>query len=89
MISLYQEERLKEKKTYPKMREIGVFIRKFSREHGYAPSYRDLQEGCDISSTSVVQFYLNKMRGEGLLFYSNGVSRTVRLTDDGKRIFNV
>ena len=89
MISLYQEERLKEKKTYPKMREIGVFIRKFSREHGFAPSYRDLQEGCDISSTSVVQLYLNKMRGQGLLFYANGVSRTVRLTDDGKRIFNV
>ena len=88
MISVYQEERLKEKKTYPKMREIGVFVRKFSREHGYAPSYRDLQEGCDISSTSVVQFYLNKMRGEGLLFYANGVSRTVRLTDDGKKILN-
>jgi|TARA_R110000824_G_scaffold9556_3_gene42635 repressor LexA len=88
MISVYQEERLKEMRTYPKMREIGVFIRKFSREHGYAPSYRDLQEGCNISSTSVVQFYLNKMRGEGLLFYANGVSRTVRLTDDGKKILN-
>ena len=39
-----------------KQADILHFIKDFVREEGYAPSIREIQEGCGISSSSVVAF---------------------------------
>ncbi|MSQ41211.1 MAG: repressor LexA, partial [Dehalococcoidia bacterium] len=58
----------------PKQRRILEFLRQFLQEHSYPPSVRDIQGGCDISSTSVVDYNLRALQREGYLRRSPEVS---------------
>ena len=49
----------------PKQQAIFGFIREFIREHDYPPSIRDIQDGCSISSTSVVDYNLKALERQG------------------------
>jgi repressor LexA len=60
---------------------IYTFIRKFYREHDYAPTVRDILRGCRISSTAVVQHHLNVLEKEGRIQRDPEVFRSIRLTD--------
>lgn len=51
----------------PRRRVILDFIRGFVEEHGYPPTVRDIQNGCGISSTSVVDHHLRVLGREGYL----------------------
>jgi repressor LexA len=57
------------------------FIRKFSLEHGYPPTIREIGKACDISSTSVVNYNLDKLERAGLLERKREVSRGLRLAE--------
>jgi repressor LexA len=57
------------------------FIQRFSGENGYPPSIREIGEAADISSTSVVNYNLNRLVEEGYLTRDQNVSRGLRLTD--------
>lgn len=57
------------------------FIQRFSAENGYPPSIREIGEAADISSTSVVNYNLNRLVDEGFLTRDQNVSRGLRLTD--------
>jgi len=61
-------------------RQILDFITKFTLERGYAPSVRDLADGCDSSSSSVVQYHLNVLERDGYIHRDRGISRSIRLT---------
>jgi repressor LexA len=44
------------------------FIVGFKRAHdGISPSMREILEGCDISSTSLVNYYLERLVDKGLI----------------------
>lgn len=59
---------------------ILVYIQLYCQEHGYAPSLREIADGCGISSTSVVNYNLLKLQREGLLVRGQrGVSRSWHL----------
>ena len=60
---------------------IYTFIRKFYREHDYAPTVRDILKGCSLSSTAVVQHHLNALEREGRIQRDPEVFRSIRLTD--------
>ena len=60
---------------------IYSFIRKFYREHDYAPTVRDILRGCRLSSTAVVQHHLNVVEKEGRIQRDPEVFRSIRLTD--------
>jgi repressor LexA len=60
---------------------IYTFIRKFYREHDYAPTVRDILRGCRLSSTAVVQHHLNVLEKEGRIHRDPEVFRSIRLTD--------
>ncbi|MBI4307085.1 MAG: repressor LexA [Chloroflexi bacterium] len=62
-----------------RQRQILDFIREFIEEHGYPPTIRDIQRGCDISSTSVVDYNLNVLRKRGLLDRDDRISRGIGL----------
>jgi repressor LexA len=57
------------------------FIQRFTGENGYPPSIREIGEAADISSTSVVNYNLNRLVEEGFLTRDQNVSRGLRLTD--------
>jgi repressor LexA len=67
------------KKLSDKQKRIVKYIERFVTEKGYPPSIRDIQRGCDISSTSVVDYNLNILENRGLIDRHADVSRGIRL----------
>ena len=63
----------------PKRRQILDFITRFIKERDYAPSVRDVAEGCGISSSSVAQYHLNVLEAEGHIHRDREVSRSIGL----------
>lgn len=64
------------------------FIKSFSLESGYPPTIREIGEAVDISSTSVVNYNLNVLQREGLIFRDRTVSRGIKLVErKGRKIY--
>lgn len=62
-----------------KQRDILGFIDRFMDDRSYPPTIRDIQVGCRISSTSVVDYNLNILEREGYLRRHAEVSRGIEL----------
>ena len=62
-----------------KQQSILRFIRDFIREHDYPPSIRDIQDGCGISSTSVVDYNLKALERLGHIRRDREVSRAIEI----------
>ena len=62
-----------------KQQSILRFIRDFIRNHDYPPSIRDIQDGCVISSTSVVDYNLKALERLGYIKRDREVSRAIEL----------
>ena len=68
-------------KLTDRQRRILDFIQDFSTDNGYPPSIRQIGASVGISSTSVVNYNLNRLVEEGFLDRDKNVSRGIRLTD--------
>ena len=62
-----------------KQQHIIDFIHNFLVDSGYPPTIRDIQGGCGISSTSVVDYHLNILEKEGYIRRHPEVSRGIEL----------
>ena len=62
-----------------KRQHIVDFIRQFLVERGYPPTIRDIVSGCEISSTSVVDYHLNILEKKGYIRRHREVSRGIEL----------
>ncbi|HLA19788.1 MAG TPA: transcriptional repressor LexA, partial [Dehalococcoidia bacterium] len=60
-------------------------IQGFIDEHDYPPSIRQIQEACDISSTSVVDYNLRILEKQGYIRRDREVSRAIELLEPGGR----
>lgn len=70
----------------PKQDQILEFLRSFIEEKDYPPSIRDIQDGCGISSTSVVDYNLRKLEDKGFIRRDREVSRGIEvLGPNGRR----
>lgn len=69
----------------PKQQKILSFLREFIREKDYPPSIRDIQVGCGISSTSVVDYNLKALERLGYIRRDREVSRAIELLDKAGR----
>ncbi len=58
------------------------FIASYQREHKHPPSIREIGEHCNISSTSVVNYYLDQLEKTGHIERDRKISRGMRLTGD-------
>ncbi|MDP1716115.1 MAG: transcriptional repressor LexA [Anaerolineales bacterium] len=56
------------------------FIASYQREHKHPPSIREIGEHCNISSTSVVNYYLDQLEKTGHIERDRKISRGLRLT---------
>jgi repressor LexA len=68
-----------------KQQRILDYIRGFIEEHDYPPSIRQIQEACDISSTSVVDYNLRILEKQGHIRRDREVSRAIELLHGGRR----
>ena len=69
------------KELSTKQKNILDFIENFLNEHHYPPTIRDIQQGCEISSTSVVDYNLRILKQKGLLNRDAEVSRGIELVN--------
>lgn len=71
-------------KTGPKLKDrhkqILEVIEAFREEHGYAPSYREICAQTDITSTSMVNYYLEQLEEMGYIERKENISRSLKIT---------
>jgi len=60
-------------------KKILKFLEKFQADNGYPPSIREIGENTNISSTSVVNYYLNQLEEMHYIERESNVSRGIRL----------
>lgn len=65
------------------------FINEFLNDQGYPPTVRDIQNGCSVSSTSVVDYNLNILQREGRIRRAPDVSRGIEVLDGSGRRGNM
>ncbi len=70
-------------KLSPRQQRILSFIQEFMDDHQYPPTVRDIQSGCEVSSTSVVDYNLQKLQQMGYLKREREVSRGIALIGEG------
>lgn len=68
-----------------RQQRILSFMQSFVRENGYPPSIRDIQNGCSVSSTSVVDYNLKALERLGYIRRDREVSRAIELLDGSGR----
>ncbi len=56
------------------------FIQEYQRVHKHPPSIREIGENCGISSTSVVNYYLDQLEDKGLIKRDRKISRGLQVT---------
>ena len=64
-------------------KRIVEFIQLYSKEHGYAPTFREIMRSAYISTTSGVHFHLRKLERMGCITLTPNTARTLRVTTDG------
>ena len=75
------------RKMPERRRRILEFIQEFYFENGIPPTVRDIQQACDISSTSVVDYNLRQLEDAGYLNRRREVARGIELLDrDGEPV---
>jgi repressor LexA len=62
-----------------RQQQILDFIREYHLDRSYMPSVRDIQTGCEISSTSVVDYNLRSLERDGYVRRSPDISRGLEL----------
>jgi repressor LexA len=74
----------------PRQQKILTFTRRFIDDKEYPPSIRDIQVGCAISSTSVVDYNLKALERMGYIRRDREISRAIELLDgSGRRVRSV
>lgn len=63
---------------------ILAFIRQHTVANSYPPSLREIAQGCDISSTSVVDYHIRRLEKNGYLTRIPMACRTIVLTARGR-----
>ncbi len=71
-------------KLSAKQQSILAFLKDFLEENSYPPTVRDIQNGCQISSTSVVDYNLRILQREGHIRRSPEVSRGIEVLGEGR-----
>ena len=77
------------KKMPPRRQRIWEFLKEFYSENGIPPTVRDIQSACEISSTSVVDYNLEKLAQAGYINRRPDVARGIEILDqEGQPVSN-
>ncbi len=78
---------MSEKPLSERQQKILEFINSCVAESGRPPTIREIGAACNISSTSVVNYNLTRLKEKGLLERDAEVSRGLRLTEKARAIY--
>ena len=57
------------------------FIKDYTKENGYPPTYRDIGDGCELKSTSSVTWYLDKLKRAGRITQKRNSPRSIKVLE--------
>ncbi len=75
-----------------KQKEILEYIRRFTTDNGYSPSYREIAQFFELSSTGTVAEYISILEQKGYLTKEAMEARAIQLTpsfDDGIELHSI
>ncbi len=72
------------KKGDEKLEKIYKYLRQFTDENGFPPSVREIAAQFNIKSTSTVQYYLEKLKENGLIEHVENKKRAVVLNNKNR-----
>lgn len=78
----------KRKKLSERQQNILRFINEYVNEHGRPPTIREIGANVGISSTSVVNYNLNKLTEKGLLEREKEVSRGLKISEKAGEVLS-
>lgn len=67
------------KKLKERHKQVLDVIQEYTEKHGYAPSYREICARTDITSTSMVNYYLEQLEEMGYIERSENISRSLKI----------
>ena len=73
------------KQLSSKQTNILEYLRNFREEKDYPPTIRDILKGCNISSTSVVDYNLRVLEREGFIRRDREISRGIELVNKERK----
>ncbi len=73
-----------QKKLKERHKQVLDVIQEYTAKHGYAPSYREICARTDITSTSMVNYYLEQLEEMGYIERSENISRSLQIKDAAK-----
>ena len=66
----------------PRHTKILLFMEKYQKQYGYPPAIREICEETGISSTSVVNYYLDQLENWGYIKREKNISRGITIIRD-------
>ena len=60
------------------------FIDDYHTDNGLPPTYREIIAGCDVCSTSVLNYHLGILEKQGFITRRTRLARTLLLTPEGR-----
>lgn len=70
------------KKLSERQKKVLAFLESYITENGRPPTVREIGDGVEVTSTSLVSYYLNALEAQELITRESGISRGIRLTHD-------
>jgi repressor LexA len=70
-----------QKQLKDRHKQVLEVIQDYTSKHGYAPSYREICARTDITSTSMVNYYLEQLEEMGYIERSENISRSLQIKD--------
>jgi repressor LexA len=55
------------------------FLTSFSKDNGYAPNIREIGDSISVSSTSLIDYYLNQLEEQGYIARDKHIARSIRV----------
>ena len=68
-----------QRKSREQAEAIVASISGYWADHGYAPTVREIRDGCGISSNSVTAYHLGILQGMRKVQWAPGRARTLRV----------
>ncbi len=73
-----------------RLKKIMYFLTSFTKENGYAPNIREIGDSITVSSTSLIDYYLNQLEEQGYIARDKHIARSIRvlkpLYSDGQNV---
>lgn len=67
-------------------RDVFKFLKQYMEDNGYAPLYREIQEGASLTNVGLVYKNLEALQKKGYIVKEENKKRGIELTDVGKEV---